>query len=224
MTACAERHIPPGASPLANPADLTNLVSWSQRLACEALQPGDTAVDLTAGRGRDTLALAQAAAPSGRVLAFDLQSVALDQTERLLQQHGFRAQRLDSSTSVPKGPGHFLVNACHSELLHFVSSPVRVIMANLGYLPGGDHALTTRSATTLAALAQAVPLLQPGGRLVITVYPGHPGGNEEAVAVGQFCASLPRADWEVLELRVSNSSGAPRLVVAEQRSGAPLTR
>ena len=37
------------------------------------VQPGDTVVDATCGNGGDTLWLARAVGPSGRVLAFDIQ-------------------------------------------------------------------------------------------------------------------------------------------------------
>ena len=56
---------------------LANIVSRSQRLLSEVLQPGDLAVDLTAGNGSDTLFLAQTVGPTGTVLAFDIQVQAL---------------------------------------------------------------------------------------------------------------------------------------------------
>jgi predicted methyltransferase len=39
----------------------------------QVLQPGDTAVDATAGNGHDTLALAELVGPQGVVWALDLQ-------------------------------------------------------------------------------------------------------------------------------------------------------
>lgn len=57
-------------------SSLTRIVPWSQQLVCEVLRPGDLAVDLTAGKGRATLALAKAVGAQGQVVAFDLQTTA----------------------------------------------------------------------------------------------------------------------------------------------------
>ncbi|PLX86846.1 MAG: hypothetical protein C0614_03460 [Desulfuromonas sp.] len=57
-------------------------------MATELLAPGDTAVDLTAGKGRDTLALAEAVGHSGRIVAFDVQAEALSQSSLLLTEKG----------------------------------------------------------------------------------------------------------------------------------------
>ncbi len=51
------------------------------------------------------------------------------------------------------------------------------IIANLGYLPGGDRAIITRSESTLAALDQSLTSLAVGGRVAVVVYPGHAGGG-----------------------------------------------
>ena len=68
---------------------LTRIVPWSQQLICEVLRPGELAVDLTAGRGRDTLAMARVVGSEGQVVAFDLQPASLELTSELLQQTWF---------------------------------------------------------------------------------------------------------------------------------------
>ncbi len=62
----------------------TRMVSWSHRLLADVLSPGDLALDLTAGTGRDTLFLFHRLGPRGRILAFDIQREALLRTESLL--------------------------------------------------------------------------------------------------------------------------------------------
>ena len=69
---------------------LANIVSRSQQLLNEVLQPGDLAVDLTAGNGSDTLSLAQTVGPTGTVLAFDIQVQALATTTERLEQAACR--------------------------------------------------------------------------------------------------------------------------------------
>ena len=52
------------------------------------LRPGDTAFDGTAGNGHDTLFLAGCVGPTGRVLAWDIQPLAIERTAALLAKHG----------------------------------------------------------------------------------------------------------------------------------------
>lgn len=198
-------------------SSLTRIVAWGHELVREVLSPGDLAVDLTAGKGRDTLVLAQAVGPTGQVVAFDTQAVALQQSSALLRQHGHVVKDWPVERDIPAGCGVILVQACHSSLQNVLTRPVRAVIANLGYLPGGDLELITRPESTLAALEQSLELLSVGGRLAVTVYPSHPGGMEESSKVNDFFANLPRDLWQILLLRVANRSEAPYLLVAERR-------
>lgn len=199
-------------------SSLINIVSWSQKLACEALRPGDLAVDLTAGKGRDTYALAKAVGPEGQVVAFDLQVAAIEQTTEYLQANDLAVNHWSTDRTLPKQSGIFLIQACHSTLGKMLLRPAKVIMANLGYLPGGDQALVTRPDSTLAALEQSLKLLAPRGRLVVTVYPAHAGGGEESEVVNELFCDLPCDQWQVLSLRVANHTEAPYLLSAERIS------
>ena len=57
------------------------------------------------------------------------------------------------------------------------------IVFNLGYLPGGDHRLATKPASTLRALEQSLPLLKKGGMVSLCIYSGGDTGFEERDAV-----------------------------------------
>ena len=91
-------------------------------------------------------------------------------------------------------------------------------MFNFGYLPGGDHELTTRGETSVAAVSQAMDLLAPGGRMTLTFYTGHPGGPEEADAVLRLLEQADPSIWVVLEYRFINLPNNPPYVVALERS------
>ena len=195
---------------------LTRIVNWSHELVREVLRPGDLAVDLTAGKGRDTLALASAVGPSGQVVSFDTQAIALEQTALLLHQHGFAVQNW-SGGRVHADSAIVFVQSCHSTLGEVITRSPRGVLANLGYLPGGDRRLITRPESTLPALAQSLDLLSVGGRLAVTVYPAHPGGRQEALMIDSYFANLPSDLWQVLSLRVANRGEAPYLLVAERR-------
>lgn len=139
---------------------------------------GDFVIDATAGNGHDTVFLAKVVGEMGRVLAIDIQQQAIASTAARLESEGLR-ERVE------------LHCACHADLENIVGSErSRAIVFNLGYLPGGDHGLITRTQSTLKALAIALEILCPGGVLAVVCYPGHDGGDEEAAATERFFSSL----------------------------------
>lgn len=197
---------------------ITQVVSWGQELLAEVVKPGDLCVDLTAGNGKDTRALYAMTGPRGQVVAFDIQRQALKKTNEYLMDAGADVRFVEGPAAVlERRPGIDLVCDSHESLnLYLPEAPVAVI-ANLGYLPGGDTSVITRSASTLSALSRAAECLIEGGRMSIVAYPGHPGGDEEAVAVADFFSDLPDRLFQVLLVDVANRPHAPVLHVAEKR-------
>jgi predicted methyltransferase len=153
----------------------------AHREVAAVLRVGEIAVDATAGNGHDTVFLAERVGPTGRVLAFDIQAAAIEATRARLAAAGL-AERV------------VLVQGSHGDLAeHVAPAAVGAVMFNLGYFPGGDHAVITRGAETLRALDAAVAALRPGGIVTVVCYPGHPGGEEESEAVVGWAAALDPA-------------------------------
>ncbi|WP_158414037.1 tRNA (mnm(5)s(2)U34)-methyltransferase [Geoalkalibacter subterraneus] len=198
---------------------LTRIVPWSQSLLAEVLATGDLAVDLTAGAGRDTLFLWQQVAPSGSVVAFDVQEAALERTRLLLQAEGVPVflHSYEDPGSFAK-PGVHLIHDSHAQWLQYDFDSPRVVIANLGYLPDGDRSLVTQKDSTLRALTVALRHLRDQGRLAVVGYPGHEGGQEEVEAVGFLLSGLDPERWQVLHLRAANCPQAPLLWVAEKKA------
>lgn len=198
---------------------LSRIIPWSHALLAEIVSPGDLAVDLTAGRGQDTLALWRMVGEAGRVVAFDVQSGALEQTQQRLLAAGAAVRKADHLQQMLSPlPGVDLFNCCHSRYADVVVGTATAVIANLGYLPGGNYQLMTRAETTLAALDQALAGLAAGGRVAVVVYPGHAGGEEEAALVSQFFSNLDSVSYEVLQLHLPNRSQPPGLFVAEKKT------
>ena len=170
------------------------------------VQAGETVVDATMGNGHDTLLLAMLVGPEGRVIGIDLQEVALELTRRLLLENGIEEGRVQ------------LVCCSHAELDRALSGPVAAVMFNLGYLPGGDHAFTTRKESTLAALEQGWTALRNGGIITAACYQGHPGGRAETEAVLAWAAALERAQIEIC--RREEAKDGPILVTVRKSAGA----
>ena len=173
------------------------------------LRPGDAAIDATAGNGQDTLFLARLVGESGRVYAFDIQAGAVEATRTLLAEHGFL-----SRVALYLAPHESMAS-----VLPAPSGPVRAVMFNLGYLPGGDKALITRPATTLTALQTALALLAPGGLITVVSYPAHAGGGEEADALLQFCGDLNPELFRVIRCHhlITTDSLPPFALAIEKR-------
>lgn len=171
------------------------------------IEPGDTALDLTAGLGRDTLFLAKAVGPKGKVHAFDIQPAALAETRHLLEDEGV-ADRVK------------LHEADHARVQEFVDESIKLAMINLGYLPGSDHSVTTQAKSTLQALQGVLKLLVENGILVLTLYRGHPGGEEEASGVQEFLKKLPRKNYSVLEGQYINQGDkTPYWILVQKKRG-----
>ena len=93
----------------------------------------------------------------------------------------------------------------HERMDQNVSGPLRAVVFNLGYLPGGDRTVITRPETTMPALDQAFKLLMPDGILMVTVYPGHGGGSDEQRAVNDWATALPKGvrSWRLSQMNVA---------------------
>ncbi len=165
-----------------------SLVKEAQTLIAESLSEGGIAIDATVGNGFDTVFLARQVGNSGMVYGFDLQPAALQATRTRLQQLSLLARVK-------------LIHADHATLPAFIDhqqhGPINAVMFNLGYLPGSDKKLITRSKTTLAALNSAAELLDIGGMITIIAYPGHPGGEQEKNAVINWCEQLNTSKYKI---------------------------
>lgn len=153
-----------------------HLISTVHNRLRETVRPGDRMVDATAGNGNDTLFLASVAGKTGLVYAFDIQQDALQATRQRLDAYGAPSEVR-------------LIHDSHENMkIHTRSDwgALSVIMFNLGYLPGGDHLLTTQATPTCKAILQAHEGLRPGGLLSVMFYPGHEEGTREAVAVADL--------------------------------------
>ncbi len=178
-------------------------------LAAEALErgigPGDTAVDATMGNGHDTLTLCRLVGPVGRVYAFDVQAAAVERTRERLRDAGM----LERATLFCIG---------HERMTEEVKTPVTAVVFNLGWLPGGDHAVTTRWETTRQAVESALKLLKPLGLLVICAYPGHQEGQRERDALTEWLAQLPPQQFNALRHQFLNAGpGAPECFIVQKQ-------
>ena len=194
--------------PKAERPRIPRLTEQAQSLVRDVVKPGETAIDATAGNGHDTCFLAEAVGDDGRVFAFDVQSDALQRTAARLADVGYMNVTL--------------LQRNHAEMTAALpdvdDGSVVAVMFNLGYLPGGDHAVTTTSESSLIAIKTALNLVRAGGIVTVLAYPGHAGGDDEAGSVQRLIDELPAAEFETsIRLSATTSETAPRLFIIVRR-------
>ena len=165
---------------------LLKATGFTHNFLAQFLDNGQKVIDATSGNGQDTLFLAEAVGPSGVVYAFDIQEKALQTTKNLLAEH-------DCLEQVK------LIHAGHEKIKEYVQDPVQAVIYNLGYLPGGNKEIITQGETTLLSLQQGTELLSSGGVISLIIYPGHPGGREEAELIEVYTGTLSPRRWQVLK-------------------------
>lgn len=153
---------------------------------------GDAAIDATAGNGNDTLKLCKAVGENGRVFAFDIQKKAIMETEKLLLRHDCKNAEL--------------ILDSHAKMDSYVSFPVKAVIFNLGYLPGGDHSVQTKATSTISAIEKALSLLADGGFIAISIYYGKNSGTEEKEALMEY---LKQIDYKKFTVTIHDFYNRP---------------
>ncbi len=176
-----------------------NTLGLSHQFMAAHIRPGDTCVDATAGKGRDTALLCKLAGNQGRVLAFDIQEAAVEQTRALLADEGLSAEvYLDS----------------HANMERYVEAEsADCVVFNLGRLPGGDPMVFTRAESTLTAIDAGLRVLKKGGVMAIALYYGKENGYDEKNAVLEHLRGLNDRAYTVLISDWANRRGEPPMPI-----------
>ena len=177
------------------------VTDWSHEIVKKYVKEGDNCIDATAGKGNDTLFLCNLVGESGKVLAFDIQEEAVDSTKRLLSDNDIKCKYnvyLDSHTNMDK---------------YISKDSVSAIMFNLGYLPGGNHSIQTKYATTIEAINKSLELLKYGGIISICIYSGGDSGFLEKDKVLEYLKTLDNKKYLVIYNEFYNKPNNPPIPV-----------
>ena len=179
---------------------MSNLITRTTELAMSVtltyIKPGDTVIDATCGTGKDTVVLARAVGDEGSVYAFDIQKSAHMLTEARLKAHGIANV-------------HPVMQSFVSMSDHIPERSASAVVFNLGYLPGGDHSVTTVADTTLEGLEAALRTIRPGGIVTVVMYDGHEEGAEEKKAVLEWAEKLDQSRYHVAYVSLLNQKKHP---------------
>ncbi len=179
-----------------------NVLTIAQGAWLKALETAKVIVDATSGAGKDTLFLAQHKRPEAHIYAFDVQPTAMIQTKKTTEDYKEHITYILDS---------------HENINQMIKEKLDLVVFNLGYLPGGDHSITTVPEVTVKAVEKAMDNLAVNGVISIMVYPGHPAGKEESVHLFIMLEELPKEDYSVMKCHlVNHDETAPYLYLIEK--------
>lgn len=179
----------------------SQITYWCHEMIRSQAKRGGYYIDATMGNGNDTLFLCEMAGESGRVLAFDIQEEALSATKELLASRGYEGR----ATLVKRGHEHMDEYADEES--------ADVICFNFGYLPGGDHQVSTKLSTSIAAIEKGLRILKSGGMMSLCVYSGGDTGFEEKDGILAYLRELPAKEYTVIVNEYYNRKNCPPMPV-----------
>lgn len=159
------------------------------------VKEGDIIVDATLGNGYDTIYLKSLGAI---VHGFDIQEKAISAAKENLGD-------LNN------------IYLHHTSFLHIFDyiEDFKGVVFNLGYLPNGDKTITTLKADTLNAIKMIVGKMKKDSFILITAYPGHEEGKQEADALLDYIKLLDTTHLCYVH-QIHNRINAPFNIVIEK--------
>lgn len=176
-----------------NPYQIT---SWCQNQIRQHVKKGDICIDATAGNGHDTLLLCQLAGETGKVYAFDVQEMAISNTKNRLSEHNMQADCILDG---------------HQNMKDYVKEvgEVSCIVFNFGYLPSGNHSLSTKGETSIPAIEVGLECLKAGGIISLCIYSGGDSGFDEINQIMPYLKSLDNKKYLVIVSEYYNRPNNP---------------
>lgn len=163
---------------------------------------GKIAVDATLGNGHDTLKLLETVGANGFVYGFDIQEMAIKNTEKLIsEKYNNYKLFLESHENIDK------IKSCD------------LIIYNLGYLPGSDKNKMTLANSTVKSLEKALNILNQNGIIIVVSYLGHENSREERVAVDEFMKNIDQKKFKVEKREFYNQKHNPPITYLIEKIG-----
>lgn len=191
----------------------------SKMIWSTVIKKGDIVIDSTAGKGNDSLFLAELALEEkgdGKLYCFDICKEAIDATKQKFLNNEKFSSKLGSQI--------ILIQQSHENFPSFIeNNSVSLICYNLGYFPERSFInkslenkslmIKTSAETTKKSILNSLLLLKKGGLLCVTTYVGHHGGKEEDKAVSNLFSNLGKT-WKTYKYHAMDSILSPNLYLA----------
>lgn len=182
----------------------TSILNKGKQILMNNIKKKDILIDATIGNGNDLLFLATLV-PYGHVYGFDIQEIAIKNTNQLLKNN--------------KINNYTLFKISHSNMLNTLTDKkgkIKGVIFNLGYLPKGNKSITTNYKTTIKALKDSLRLIQDNGFCLITIYPGHKEGKKEDLKIQEFLPTIKTTHF-IKQFRNSPNPLSPYLILITKK-------
>ncbi|WP_138159756.1 tRNA (mnm(5)s(2)U34)-methyltransferase [Peptoniphilus catoniae] len=154
-------------------------------------------MDATCGNGKDSLNIIKRI-EEGFLYCVDIQDSALKETDRLLKREGFHNYKL--------------IKESHDKVFDKFNCKFKLVIYNLGYLPGSDKTIVTRPDTTIRSIDIAKDYLLSDGVIIIVSYLGHEGSLEERRELDNYLKNLDQKSFLVEKREFYNQVNNPPIV------------
>lgn len=158
---------------------------------------GKVAIDATLGNGNDSLKILKNM-KSGYLYGFDIQEIAIENSEKLLSKNGFENYKL--------------ILDSHENLDKYIEGEIEFAIYNLGYLPRADKTIVTKPKSTVESVNKSINKLSKTGVVIVVSYIGHPGSYEENDALERFLKGLSQKEYRVEKRQFFNQINTPPIV------------
>ncbi|MEN8907092.1 MAG: class I SAM-dependent methyltransferase [Clostridiales bacterium] len=184
--------------------NIDNSLKQSHFYIEKIIKPNSILVDATAGNGNDTLFLAHKIGEKGKIYSFDIQKVAIDFTMDKLMRDNL-SEKVD------------LVLDSHENIDKYIKCKIDGAMFNLGYLPSGDHNISTEYRSTIKAIDKLLLLLNKNGIITIVIYHGGDSGFEEKRNLLEYLEKLNNKEFNVMKTEFINQSNHPPILICIEK-------
>lgn len=184
---------------------LERILPFSKTLLRQHINKDSIVIDATCGNGHDTEFLAQQV-PNGKVYAFDIQEVAIQNTSN--KTNAFKNVHL--------------IQDSHAKVKQYIQSneigQIDAAIFNLGYLPKGDKSIVTIPSSTLTAIDEIFDILATEGIIVLVIYHGHDEGKIERDALLNYLQHFDQNKAHILQYQfINQKNNAPFICAIEKR-------
>lgn len=185
---------------------MKNALNYSHELLSKLIQtyPNGNFIDATLGKGNDIHFILNHVNFNGRVYGFDIQPEAIQYTMQKIDSHSNRFELFqESHANISHTLAH--VNQFHGAIF------------NLGYLPNGDHSITTNYDSTLKAVQSIADKLVLHGQILIVVYSGHPDGQIEKDHLLKSLSQWSQTKFQVVTYSFINQMNQPPMLLIVEK-------
>lgn len=152
---------------------------------------------MTAGNGNDSKFILDKKNPK-ILYAFDIQKLSQERCQKLIGQRENFKFILDDHKNIEK----------------YIEEKIDLFIYNLGFLPRGNKSITTNYKSVIKSLESALSLLNKNGLILITFYPGHEAGKNEAFYVGNFLKNLDQKKFQLIKYDFYNQINTPPFLIS----------